>query len=175
MKRINFIELFIIAIMVLFAPHKVFGQYNLVADVISCSASVSNSSGFNLTGTIGQPITENANNSDFQLYSGFWFAADIITDIDEDSFLPNEYKLFNNYPNPFNPSTTIKYQLKKRGNVTLILYNSLGKRIRTLVNDNKEAGVYSVNFNASNISSGVYFYRLISEKFVETKRMILLK
>lgn len=89
--------------------------------------------------------------------------------------VPTENKLYDNYPNPFNPSTTIKYSLKDDGKVSLKIFNSLGEEVRTLVNEIKPAGNYEVEFNASNLPSGVYIYSIQSGDFVSSKKMILLK
>jgi hypothetical protein len=89
--------------------------------------------------------------------------------------IPNEYALAQNYPNPFNPSTRIDYQLPSNGTVTLKIYNALGQEVRNLVNRNQDAGYYTINFNASQLSSGIYFYKLQSGSFVRTKKMILTK
>jgi competence transcription factor ComK len=88
---------------------------------------------------------------------------------------PLGFKLFQNYPNPFNPTTTIKYDLPKQAHVTLKVYNILGQKVATLLNGVKQAGSYEVNFNASNLSSGIYFYRLKTGQNILTKKMILLK
>ncbi|RKY94708.1 MAG: hypothetical protein DRQ13_07930, partial [Ignavibacteriae bacterium] len=88
---------------------------------------------------------------------------------------PETYELSQNYPNPFNPSTTIKYQLQASGNVTLKIYDILGSEVATLVDDFQNEGRYEVNFNASKLASGAYLYRLKSNDFVDTKKMILLK
>jgi len=85
------------------------------------------------------------------------------------------YKLSQNYPNPFNPSTTINYSIPERSNVTLKVYDILGREIATLVNKQQKAGFYEVNWNAINNSSGVYFYKILAGDFVETKKMILLR
>jgi photosystem II stability/assembly factor-like uncharacterized protein len=88
---------------------------------------------------------------------------------------PALFELKQNYPNPFNPSTVINYQLPVSGDVTLKVYDVLGNEIATLVNEEKPAGSYEVEFNASELSSGIYFYKLQAGDFVETKKMILLK
>jgi len=89
--------------------------------------------------------------------------------------LPAEFELFQNYPNPFNPSTVISYQLPVGSNATLKLYDILGIEVATLVEEFKTAGKYEVDFNAASLSSGVYFYRLQADSFVETKKMLLMK
>ena len=95
--------------------------------------------------------------------------------INPDSKLPIEYSLTQNYPNPFNPTTTINYSLKTAGEVTLKVYDMLGTEVASLVNEYKEAGNYSVEFNASDLPSGMYVYRLSTSNFVDTKKLILLK
>ncbi len=87
----------------------------------------------------------------------------------------NEYTLNQNYPNPFNPSTVITYSIPVSSKVTLTVYDVLGKFITTLVNENQEAGSYSVNFNAAGLSNGMYFYKMQSDNFVKTNKMLLLK
>jgi hypothetical protein len=91
------------------------------------------------------------------------------------SGLPDKFALQQNYPNPFNPTTNIKFDLPKATNVQLIIYNSMGQEVKSLVNGFKSAGSYSVDFNASELSSGTYFYKLITSDFVATKKMLLVK
>ncbi|MDP2209250.1 MAG: T9SS type A sorting domain-containing protein [Bacteroidota bacterium] len=105
-----------------------------------------------------------------------------ITDVKTSASVPDKFELYQNYPNPFNPSTIINYQLPSVGRngiptyyVTLKVYNMLGQEVATLVNEKREAGRYEVEFNASTLPSGVYFYRLQTETFTETKKLLLLK
>ena len=93
----------------------------------------------------------------------------------EKELLPTEYTLYQNYPNPFNPTTTIKYDLPNTGEVSLIIYDILGRKVKTLVNENQNAGRYEISFNASGLASGVYVYQLRTEKYVNAKKMILLR
>jgi hypothetical protein len=86
-----------------------------------------------------------------------------------------EYLLLQNYPNPFNPMTTISYHIPKTGFVSLIVYDALGRKAQTLVNEVKTQGKYSIDFNASNLSSGVYFYTFRSGDFISTKKFIVMK
>ncbi len=88
---------------------------------------------------------------------------------------PTSFSLSQNYPNPFNPSTVISYQLPLRSYVTLKIYDILGREVATLVNEVKNAGSYSITFNASNLATGIYFYRLQAGSFVQVRKMILLK
>jgi photosystem II stability/assembly factor-like uncharacterized protein len=89
--------------------------------------------------------------------------------------IPKGFVLSQNYPNPFNPSTNISFALPKSGFVTLKVYDMVGKEVATLVNESKTAGNYIIGFNASNLPSGVYFYKIESSNFVDTKKMLLIK
>lgn len=123
-----------------------------------------------------------ANDSCFALYSAvgpanMWAASGCtgtVTGIGN-SETPVSFKLSQNYPNPFNPVTKIAYALPKSGLVTLRVYDILGKEVATLVNEVKNAGSYSVDFNASNFTSGVYFYKIESNGFSDIKKMMLIK
>jgi len=94
---------------------------------------------------------------------------------EEDVQIVESFSLQQNYPNPFNPATTIRYQLPQDGIVTLKIYDILGAEVATLVNEAKTAGRYEVNFNAANLSSGVYVYRITSGSFTASKKLVLLK
>jgi hypothetical protein len=89
--------------------------------------------------------------------------------------IPESFSLYQNYPNPFNPTTTISYSLPISGNVALEVFNLLGEKVATLVDEFEEAGSYKKTFNADMLSSGVYIYKLSAGSFVETRKMILLK
>ena len=93
----------------------------------------------------------------------------------EEGILPVTYNLSQNYPNPFNPSTTIKYQIPSDGNVRIVIYDILGKEVQLLVNGFEKAGNYQITFNAMNLASGVYFYKMQSGSFSDMKRMLILK
>ena len=89
--------------------------------------------------------------------------------------IPQSYGLHQNYPNPFNPSTKIKFELPKLSNAKLVIYDVLGREVATLVNEQLKPGSYEVEWDGSNYASCIYFYQLVIEGFVETKRMILIK
>ena len=91
------------------------------------------------------------------------------------SFIPTEYKIYQNYPNPFNPSTKIKFDVPKLSDVKLTVYDISGKEMEVLINNKLSPGSYEFKWDASNLSSGVYFYRIQSQDFIETKRMLLIK
>jgi hypothetical protein len=104
----------------------------------------------------------------------------ISNSITDNSDVPKKYALLQNYPNPFNPSTIISYQLAFSSNVTLRIYDILGREITTLVNEFQSSGEYSVNFYVETslikpLATGIYFYRLQAGSFVDTKKMMVLK
>jgi predicted GH43/DUF377 family glycosyl hydrolase len=91
------------------------------------------------------------------------------------NFIPHRYDLAQNYPNPFNPATTINFQVPKTSDVDLSIYNVLGQKIVKLVSERLKAGAYQVTWDASEVASGVYYYKLVTKSFTDTKKMILLK
>ena len=94
---------------------------------------------------------------------------------DEETPIASSFKLEQNYPNPFNPSTKIKYSIPQMSEVTLKIYDVLGNEIATLVNEEKPAGEYEVEFDGTELPSGIYFYQLTAGSSIETKKMVLLK
>ncbi len=89
--------------------------------------------------------------------------------------VPVKFQLHNNFPNPFNPSTKIRFDITEKSDVKLIVYNSAGKEITVLVNNTLSQGKYETSFTALNLASGIYFYKLITDKFSDTKKMVLVK
>ncbi len=89
--------------------------------------------------------------------------------------VPSSYGLSQNYPNPFNPSTKIEFQIPSDGNVSVKIFDMSGKEVSSLLNEFKSAGYYSIDFNASALSSGTYFYAITSNSFTATKKMVLMK
>jgi hypothetical protein len=122
------------------------------------------------------------NRADMGYYGGRY--SENTTDVEEENIeteIPNKYELSQNYPNPFNPSTTINYSIPvvnahtSTANVTLKVYDILGREVAVLINKEQAPGNYSVKFDASNLTSGLYFYRLTAGKFTSVKKMMLLK
>jgi hypothetical protein len=124
-------------------------------------------------------VTENISSSFSiarKMNDGYLFAKRGYKEINYSGIMtPTEYALYQNYPNPFNPVTTITYQIPKEGLVTLKIYDILGKEVTTLINEEKQAGKYSIDFNASRLSSGVYLYELRSNEYKSTKKLLLMK
>jgi len=141
----------------------------------------------NVKSLVGQSFVGFTKQSNVQVISGFLADTLIKSSTvglnDEQEYLPKNYSLSQNYPNPFNPNTNIEYSVPNWSRTTLKVYDVLGSEIITLINEEKPAGVYKINWDASSLSSGVYFYRLQAgdpstgsgQSFVETRKMILLK
>lgn len=132
------------------------GDYILVAHKVGCE---SYSAQVNIT-------EKSENNIGFTLVS---------KNVNITGTTPYEFALTQNYPNPFNPNTVISYSVAQDGPVSLKVYNTAGEMVTELVNENQAAGIYNISFNASSLSSGVYFYTLVSNSFTATKKMILVK
>jgi Tol biopolymer transport system component len=98
-----------------------------------------------------------------------------IDDQQVDSFVPKSFELFQNYPNPFNPNTKIKYSIKSESFVSLKVYDVLGNEVMTLVNEEKPIGTHTIEFDATDLPSGIYFYTLKTEEFTYSKKMVLIK
>ncbi len=112
-------------------------------------------------------------------FAGLWeteiLGPSNLTGIESGTEIPSEFKLEQNYPNPFNPTTKINFNLPSDQQVKINIYNALGELIRSLVNEYYTSGSHSITFNASNLPSGVYIYRLESKSFNDSKKMILMK
>ena len=89
--------------------------------------------------------------------------------------IPDHFNLYQNYPNPFNPSTRIRFALPEASNVKIEIYNAIGQRVAVLVNETRPTGYFEVNFDASKYASGLYIYRIQTGKFIQSKKMMLLK
>ena len=165
MKTITFHkQALIIVLSILLTSSLIYSQSNIVYDT---GTTIDIGTGADICADI---ITINGTNSG----SGTFCNGTVAVEIDS-SNLPDKFDISQNYPNPFNPSTTIKFQVPSSGIVSLKVYDVLGKEVATLVNEEKPAGSYEINFNASQLSSGIYFYKIQAGSFIQTKKMILLK
>lgn len=170
--------IFLILASVLIWREVAYSQFKLVSSVVGAGAGLVSNDSLRLYGTNGQPLIGVLQNSNFILRAGFWYQTrHLITSVDRlpETNLPAEFLLWQNYPNPFNPSTTISYTVPKRSQVTLKIYDVLGRVLQTLVEETQDAGVYKVRLDASGLASGVYFYRFMGGSFVDTKKLILLR
>jgi len=174
-------------------------------DAITCGVEVlikiwinDGTGNFNYSGSLGYNgislfLADVDNDTDTDVAIGYWegsggnkvFLNQTITGVENQSESPTTFQLYQNYPNPFNPSTKIKFSVPQLSNVVIKVYDILGNEIETLVNEEKSAGDYTVEFSAiggsasggdaRNLTSGIYIYKLIAGNFIETKKMILLK
>ncbi|MGD0591986.1 MAG: carboxypeptidase regulatory-like domain-containing protein [Bacteroidota bacterium] len=141
------------------------GTYTVTVDKLGYNTETTSQSATVSYSTIGNPVNANVD-----------LSIDAVTGVTQTSTLqPTKFMLEQNFPNPFNPSTTINYALNQSGIVTLKVYNLLGQEVRTLVNGFQNAGSYHTTFNAQGLSSGIYFYRLQSQNIIQTRKMILLQ
>ncbi len=149
-------------------PNSVFGN----------GGAVISDSQYRIVGTLGQPFIGVAGNPSTINNVGFWYltARELASSVEQiPSSVPKEFRLQQNYPNPFNPTTTIEFALPKQSNVTLKLFDILGREVATLVDDELESGVHKINFDGKDLASGIYFYRIHAEGFLKTKKLMLLK
>jgi hypothetical protein len=107
-------------------------------------------------------------------YGVYYYDPDAVS-VSNGNTIVNEFDLKQNYPNPFNPSTKISFSITKSSFVRLSVYDMIGREVSVLINENKPVGNYEINFDASALSGGVYFYKLQTEGFTETKKMTLSK
>jgi len=108
-------------------------------------------------------------NNDYQIDSTYTSV------VDKHLSVPSNYLLYQNYPNPFNPTTVVKYQIPELNFLTIKIFDVLGSEVATLVNEEKPIGNYEVEFDATNLPSRTYFYKLHAGSFIETKKMVLMK
>ena len=166
-------------------PATVQGQKEYLSDLMNLVNNLPNNKGLGFfywepewisTQTFGSPW-ENLTLFDFtgNLLSSISAFDSTVTDILIHTTTAYSFQLYQNYPNPFNPSTTINYDLPEAANVKLIIYNILGQEVKTLLNAFKEAGVHTVNFNASELNSGLYIYKIEAGSFTQTRKMTLIK
>lgn len=172
----GFMKGYLLLIMIVLA-HLLNGEAK-AQNVISVSGGELANSSISLAFNMGDVVVGDFTNSSLSLSLGFPLSnTGVLTSNEEvTSELPAEFSLDQNYPNPFNPSTKIQYALPQKANVKIDIYNSIGVKVATVVNEDKQAGFYTATFNASSYSSGMYLYILsIDGRAFETKKMILIK
>jgi hypothetical protein len=163
---------------ILILTGNLFGQYSIQHSVIGGGGGSISGGSYSLSGTIGQPLAGTSGNGSNTVSVGFWYAvqSSIVTSVENTgNGIPQEFRLDQNYPNPFNPSTTIRFSLPQSDHVSLTVYDLMGRKIATLIDERMEPGEYSTVFDAAGIASGMYIYRITAGARVTTRRMILLK
>jgi hypothetical protein len=167
--------IFVLLLIFLFGS-KVSSQYTLKSSVLGNGYGIMSGNNNTISSTVGQTFIGRTVSGSNINQVGFWYYVNLITAIPwEDNLLPKEFELLQNYPNPFNPITRIRFAVPKSSHVLVEVYNVLGQRVSTLVNEEKQPGYYIVNFNASSLASGFYIYRLEANGFKAVKKMIVTK
>ena len=159
--------------------------YDLRNDVLDDGGTKMTSGGYILRGSFGQPTIGKITSTNYIAYIGFWhppYASPpgVEEDLLESSPLPRVFSLSQNYPNPVSRSTTIQYGLPKEALVDLRVFNVVGQRVRTLINEKQEPGYYRVTWDLRGVTggrlpNGVYFYRIKAGNFVSTKKLVVLR
>jgi len=154
-----------------------FSSAQTITGVFSAVGDKSTNSTQHLSFTIGESLIGFSNNSSTNSYSGFWYTyiESITTNVEDQLTVPIEYRLEQNYPNPFNPSTTISWQSPVSSWQSIKVFDVLGNEVATIVDEYREAGRHRITFDASQLSSGVYFYKIQAGRFTSTKKMLLIK
>jgi len=173
-KRFSLITHFFLII----TPFTLWGQHQINIIVIANGGSTLVSGSNRIIGTLGQSLIGKTYNQSYSVESGFWEQlTNLVTRVEEidDKVLPKEFNLYQNYPNPFNPSTTIQFAIPKESFTKLEIFNAIGEKVSTLILENLSAGIYEYEWNAEGLPSGVYLYRLSTENFTQTKKLLLMK
>ncbi|MFQ5568358.1 MAG: T9SS type A sorting domain-containing protein [Rhodothermales bacterium] len=153
-------------------------QFASPSGVFGSGAISTENASFRLDATFGQPMAGWSGGNIYAVEIGFWFTVpDVGTAIEEvaSDAVPARFRLEQNYPNPFNPATTIRYALPRAGPVRLVVYDVRGREVTTLVDRQQAPGTYAVDLDATSLPSGVYFYRMEADGFVEARSMLLVK
>ncbi len=152
-----------------------FAQIQLARSVFGNGGSPTAGGSFALNGTLGQSVIGVVSGPNLDHRIGFWVPGSIATSVDDQAELPTIHQLGQNQPNPFNPVTTIRYAIPSAERVSMRLYDVNGRLVRELIHEEQSPGYYEFTLDASRLASGVYFYRLEAGRFLETKKMVLLK
>ena len=173
MRQTALLLLAVLAVFVLAVPAS--GQYQISSSVIGSGGGSASGGSYSLLGTVGQPAIGVVSGESYVNEIGFWYQPGWILTGIEDEAVPTRFSFGQNFPNPFNPVTTFRFAVPKVGRVTLTLYDVTGRVVRTLVNEDYEPGYHTVTLSADGLASGVYFCRMASESFTETRKLLLLK
>lgn len=152
-------------------------QGQIIRGVIGNGGNTISDGGLVLKGTIGQTAIGNVNGTQFQHRVGFWYyAGRMITGVQTvPEVLPKAFWLYQNFPNPFNPVTTIRFAVPKISHVQIAVFDLLGRQVMTLVDKEMSPGEYTIQVHGEGLGSGIYFYRMSASGFVQTRRFIVLK
>ena len=162
-----------------YLPHRsVQAQHNVSSSVLGNGGAVISGSHYRMIGTLGQSAIGVVGSPSIRNQAGYWYhVEDVVTSVEAipDATLPKQFRLDQNYPNPFNPATTIQFALPERSQVTLRLFDFLGREVAILLDGDFQPGEFKVAFDAESLASGLYLYRLEAGGFVQTRKMTLLQ
>ena len=178
--------IFLLLFLLSFCPYRLYSQtspnYQMKASTISSGAAPQQATAsWQASSSVGQCTSSpQLKGSQYFMQSGFnpivkGLQMVVTVNTPEAETKPTVYRLYQNYPNPFNPATTIQFELPKRSKVTLKIFNVLGSELATLIDKEMNAGEYKVVFDAHGFPSGVFFYRIQAEGFVQSRKLLLLK
>ena len=152
-----------------------FAQYTIASSVIGSGGGPMSNGTYSMNGTVGQAVVGLTTGSTFNVDQGFWHMLPGVADVRHDGSAGG-YDLEQNFPNPFNPSTVIRFSIPERVKVTLKVMNLLGEEVKRLIDgEYYEAGKYDVDFLAQGLPSGTYVYRLEAGNYVKSRKMVLAK
>ena len=173
MRQTALLLLAALAVFVLALPAS--GQYQISSSVIGSGGTSASGGSYSLLGTVGQPAIGVVSGGSYINEIGFWYQPGWILTGVEDEVVPTRFSFGQNFPNPFNPVTTFRFAVPKAAHVTVTLYDVAGRVVRTLVDDDYAPGYHTVTLSADGLGSGVYFCRMASESFTESRKLLLLK
>jgi hypothetical protein len=151
-------------------------QSVLLRNVVPNGSTSAVSGGMRLVGTVGQPALGISYSPTGIVRSGYWQQPGGLVTADEPApDLPIAFALHQNYPNPFNPTTTIVFAVLQAAHVRIAVYDLLGRNVRNLLRESRPPGEYRLTFDASDLPSGIYLYRMIAGEFTQTRRLVLLR
>ena len=147
-------------------------------NILASGGAITSDGANTLRSTVGQPAIGTVGNTTVQHGAGFWYGTvGLVTSVEavREESLPESFRLDQNYPNPFNPVTTIRFAVPKRTHVSLLLFDVMGRRVLTLVDETFAPGEYKVQLDAGKLGTGVYFYRMRASGFTQTRKLTVLK
>lgn len=173
-------KIFLMFLGLIVFPHQfIAAQTEIQSSVLANGGILISGINNRIVSSVGQSAIGAAGNSNNIAYLGFWYQASTIitTEVEQISNdqLPKEYRLDQNYPNPFNPTTIIQFSIPKGSVVILKVFDLLGRKVAVLMDDELRPGYYKIDFNASRLPSGIYFYRLNAAGFSQTRKMMLIR
>lgn len=174
MKIFMMIKIYLVIVFAIYGI--ALGQYAIINSVFSNGGILISDADYSIKSILGQTFIGKMDTDSYITHAGFWHMAKMYVNIGQrEDQLPQAFQLFQNYPNPFNPVTKIKYAVPQSSHIRIVIYNALGQRISTLVDEDKLPGYYMVKFNANSLASGFYIYHLDAKDFQETRKMILMR